>query len=82
MIDVVDKELFGCYELSVEKKQIKGQLLEPIYTQKLKGFTLQAGYSQMFATDGMYELKNTPESVAATTQNWAWVMLVFKPKFL
>ncbi len=35
-IDVVDKDVFGCYELSVEKKQIKGQLLEPMYAQKLK----------------------------------------------
>lgn len=35
-IDLVDKDVFGCYELSVEKKQIKGQLLEPIYAQKLK----------------------------------------------
>jgi len=59
-----------------------GTEVDLVYTQKLKGFTLQAGYSQMFATDGMYELKNTAENVAATTQNWAWVMLVFKPKFL
>lgn len=59
-----------------------GTEVDIVYTQKLKGFTLQAGYSQMFAREGMYELKNMPESVAATTQNWAWLMVVFKPTFL
>jgi hypothetical protein len=40
---------------------------------------LQAGYSQMFGTDTMVELKGTTNNDA--TSNWAWVMLTLKPKF-
>ena len=36
----------------------------------------------MFASDGMYELKGLDKDLAADTQNWAWVMLVLKPKIL
>ena len=36
----------------------------------------------MFASDGMYELKGLDESLAANGQNWVWLMLVIKPKFL
>lgn len=63
------------------EKQL-GTEVDLVYAQKLKGFTLQAGYSQMFASKGMYELKGLDENLAANTQNWAWVMVVFKPKFL
>ena len=35
-LDVVAKDIFGCYELSVSNKQIKGELLTPVYAQKLK----------------------------------------------
>ena len=35
-LDVVAKDIFGCYELSVSNKQIKGELLPPVYAQKLK----------------------------------------------
>ncbi|TYA92280.1 alginate export family protein [Seonamhaeicola marinus] len=48
-----------------------------------------AGYSQMFASDGMYELmrrrpnlSNITKDTAANVQNWGWIMLVLKPKFL
>jgi hypothetical protein len=40
---------------------------------------IQAGYSHMFATDSMEALKGGDKD---ETQNWAWVMLVFKPNFL
>lgn len=59
-----------------------GTELDLVYTRKFKGFLIKAGYSQMFASDGMYELKGIDESLAADMQNWAWVMLVLKPKFL
>jgi hypothetical protein len=36
----------------------------------------------MFASDGMYELKGITKDAAADGQNWAWAMLVIKPKFL
>lgn len=59
-----------------------GTELDLVYTHKFKGFLIKGGYSQMFASDGMYELKGLDESLAADTQNWAWVMLVLKPKIL
>ena len=59
-----------------------GTEVDLVFSKKFKGYSLVAGYSQMFASDGMYELKGLDESLAAGSQNWAWVMLVIKPKFL
>ena len=59
-----------------------GTEVDLVYTKNLKGFALKVGYSQMFARKGMYELKGLNENLAANTQNWAWAMLIFKPKFL
>ena len=41
--------------------------------------TINAGYSQMFATASMQALKGGDHKIV---QNWAWVMLPFTPKFL
>ena len=59
-----------------------GTEVDLVYSKKFKGYTLKLGYSQMFASNGMYELKGIDKSLAANSQNWAWAMLVFKPKFL
>ncbi|MDP2068125.1 MAG: alginate export family protein [Lutibacter sp.] len=59
-----------------------GTEVDLVYSKKFKGYSLVAGYSQMFASDGMYELKGVSENLASYSQNWAWVMLVIKPKFL
>ncbi|MCG9972920.1 alginate export family protein [Christiangramia crocea] len=59
-----------------------GTEVDIVYSKNFNGYALKAGYSQMFASDGMYELKGVPEADAASSQNWAWVMLVLKPKFL
>lgn len=59
-----------------------GTELDLVFSKKFKGFTLVAGYSHLFPADGMYELKGVAEDVAADSQNWAWAMLVIKPKFL
>ena len=59
-----------------------GTEVDLVFTQNFKGFDFQLGYSQLFATKGMYELKGTTEEFAANTQNWAWAMLTLKPKFL
>lgn len=58
-----------------------GTEIDLVYSKKFKGYSIVAGYSQMFASDGMYELKGLDESLAAGSQNWAWVMLVIKPTF-
>ncbi|WP_248722693.1 alginate export family protein [Seonamhaeicola sp. ML3] len=59
-----------------------GSELDLVFKKVFNGFALVAGYSHMFPSDGMYELKGVAESDAASGQNWAWAMLVIKPKFL
>jgi len=71
----------GEQELTSGEKSL-GTEVDLVFSKKLKGYTLKLGYSQMFASDGMYELKGITKSLAANSQNWAWAMLVIKPKFL
>ncbi len=59
-----------------------GTELDLVYSKAFKSYGIKLGYSHMFASDGMYELKGVTESNAADMQNWAWAMLVIKPKFL
>lgn len=59
-----------------------GTEIDLVYSKTYKGYGLKIGYSHLFATDGMYALKGVAEADAADSQNWAWAMLVFKPKFL
>jgi len=59
-----------------------GTELDLVLSKKFDGFVVKAGYSQMFADDGLYELQGVSEAEAAGTQSWAWMMLVIKPKFL
>jgi hypothetical protein len=71
----------GEQELASGEKSL-GTEIDLVISKKFKGYTLVGGYSQMFAGDGMYELKGVAEADAASMQNWAWAMLVIKPKFL
>ena len=71
----------GEQELPSGEKSL-GTEIDLVFSKKFKGYSLVAGYSQLFANDGMYELKGVTKNTAADTQNWAWVMLVIKPKFL
>ena len=59
-----------------------GNEIDLVFKKAFKGYALIAGYSQMFANDGMYELKGIAKDVATSRQNWGWVMLVIKPKFI
>ena len=70
----------GEQELASGEKSL-GTEIDIVYKKAFKGYALVLGYSQMFASDGMYELKDVSKSVAAGSQNWAWAMLVIKPKF-
>ncbi|MFI1773365.1 alginate export family protein [Thalassobellus citreus] len=71
----------GEQELASGEKSL-GTEIDLVYKKKFKGYALVLGYSQMFASDGMYELKGISEDLAAGGQNWAWAMIVIKPKFL
>jgi hypothetical protein len=44
-----------------------------------KMFTVQAGYSQLFATETLQALKGGRSDLG---QNWAYLMLIFKPELL
>lgn len=59
-----------------------GTEVDLVFTQGFKGYALKIGYSHLFPADGMYELKGVAEDAAASTQNWAWAMLIIKPKFI
>ncbi|MFD2099100.1 alginate export family protein [Flagellimonas iocasae] len=57
-----------------------GTEIDLVYSQSFKGYALKVGYSHLFPSDGMYELKGVAEADAASSQNWAWIMLTIKPK--
>ena len=59
-----------------------GTEIDLVFSKKFKGYGLAVGYSQLFASDGMYELKGIAEADAASSQNWAWVQLTIKPTLL
>ena len=63
-------------------EKVLGTELDLVYAKSFNGFAIKAGYSQMFESDGMYELKGLDKTLATGSQNWAWLMLVIKPKFL
>ena len=71
----------GEQELASGEKSL-GTEIDLVFAKKFKGYGLAIGYSQMFASDGMYELKGVTEADAASNQNWFWVQLTMKPKFL
>lgn len=71
----------GEQELASGEKSL-GTELDAVFSKKFKGYGLALGYSQLFASDGMYELKGTTKDTSAGGQNWVWAMLTIKPKFL
>ncbi len=55
-----------------------GTEIDLIYVAKLhKSVNLKIGYSQMFSTESMVAIKGTGDNTL--TNNWAWLMLTFKP---
>ncbi|PIA77701.1 hypothetical protein BFR04_09705 [Gaetbulibacter sp. 4G1] len=59
-----------------------GTELDLVFSKAFKNYALKLGYSHMFASNGMYELKGVTETAASDMQNWGWAMLVIKPKFI
>lgn len=54
-----------------------GTELDLVYGYKFsKDISIAAGYSQMFASEGMEYLKNNFDG---NSNNWAWLMLTIKP---
>lgn len=57
-------------------KNTLGQELDLVVAKQFKGFKVVGGYSQFFEND------DYPGAEGKDTQNWAWLMLIIKPKFL
>jgi len=54
-----------------------GTEIDLVYTHKFtKDVAIGAGYSQMFASEGLEILKNNFDG---NSNNWAWLMLTIKP---
>jgi hypothetical protein len=60
-------------EQSLEKESL-GNELDLVIAKGFKGYKVVGGYSHFFEPDTVVG--------AGDTQNWAWLMLVIKPKFL
>ncbi len=61
----------------LELSKIMGTEVDLVYERQLKGgVTWNIGYSQMFASDTMEELRNGDKGAM---QFWAWTMITFKP---
>jgi len=64
-------------EIAEEVKKGLGTEIDLVYTHKFsKDIAIGAGYSQMFASEGMEYLKNNFDG---NSNNWAWLMLTIKP---
>jgi hypothetical protein len=59
-----------------------GTEFDMTFSKKFDGYALNLGYSHLFPSDGMNELKGVSAASASNTQNWLWAMLTLKPKFL
>jgi Alginate export len=54
-----------------------GTEIDLVYSYNFdKDINIKAGYSQLFASDGMEALKNNFDS---NTNNWGWIMVTIKP---
>ncbi|WP_372767754.1 alginate export family protein [Lutibacter sp.] len=54
-----------------------GTEIDLVYSHKLnKDVTIGAGYSQMFASEGLKVIKNNSDG---NRNNWAWLMITIKP---
>ena len=64
-------------EISANVDKGLGTELDLVYTHKYnKDITIGAGYSQMFASEGLEVIKNNADG---NGNNWAWLMVTIKP---
>jgi len=74
---------FSGEEALVDGDRSLGTEVDIVFSKTFKGgYNLKLGYSQIFATEGLYNLRGLTDETAADIQNWAWAMLTIKPKFL
>ena len=64
---------------NVKQNKYLGSEIDVTFGYILKEYlSIQVGYSQMLASESMKILRST--ALAKDTQNWAYIMLVFRPK--
>lgn len=65
-------------DVSPDADRQLGTEIDLVYAHKISSdVTIKAGYSHMIASEGMQDLKGINYE---NTNNWAWMMLVVKPK--
>ena len=78
--DILDREQEGSTGTRVAMNSGLGTELDLTFGYAFTGgVNVQAGYSQMFATNSMVALKGGDKDA---THNWAWLMVTLKPKFI
>jgi|TARA_B110000240_G_C13513141_1_gene461158 hypothetical protein len=71
---------FHYFKEESRSKNTLGQEVDFVIAKKYKGYSIVGGYSHFFEDDSFPNPAGNP--VANSTQNWAWLMLTIKPKFL
>lgn len=65
-------------DISADADRNLGTEIDLVYAHKLSSdITIKAGYSHLLASEGMQDLKGITHE---NTNNWAWMMLIVKPK--
>lgn len=68
-------------DISQESDNQLGTEIDLVYAHKLSSdITIKAGYSHLIVGDGMRDLGGITDENYDNTNNWAWMMLVVKPK--
>lgn len=73
------------FAMAADKNVSKGlgTEIDLVYVKKLtEGVTWNIGYSHMFATDSMRDIKPASGANSSLSNSWAWTQIVFTPKFL
>lgn len=64
-------------EIATDVDKQLGTEIDVVYSHKFNGdVTIEAGYSQMFASEGLEVVKNNFDG---NVNNWAWLMITIKP---
>ncbi len=71
---------FHSFKEESRAKNTLGSEIDLILAKKFKGYKIVGGYSHFFESDDFPNPAGNP--AAKGTQNWVWMMLVIKPKFL
>ncbi|WP_025664351.1 alginate export family protein [Aquimarina megaterium] len=76
-LNVAAHNFMAAADLPADESKQLGTEIDLVYSYNLqKNVNIKAGYSHLFASDGMEILKNNFDG---NTNNWGWVMVTIKP---